>query len=108
MQRMAMAIRVRPDRLDEYKALHAAPWPGMDQALRDAGIRNYQIWLEETSLMLFGCWDYVGTDFDADMARLGALPVTRAWLALTDPCQEPLVPGQTGWSFLPQVYRLDP
>lgn len=107
MQRMGMAIRIRPDRLDEYRRLHAAPWPQMDQALHDAGIRNYSIWLEERQMLLFGYWEYVGRDFQADMARLGALPITRDWLALTDPCQSPMTPGEAGWSFLPQVYLLD-
>lgn len=107
MQRMGMAIRIRPDRLEEYKRLHAAPWPAMDQALRDAGIRNYSIWLEEREMLLFGYWEYVGTDFAADMEALGKLPVTRDWLALTDPCQSPMAEGEQGWSFLRQVYLLD-
>lgn len=106
MQRMGMAIRIRPERLEEYKRLHAAPWPDMDAALQAAGIRNYSIWLEESQMLLFGYWEYVGQDFDADMAALGALPVTRAWLALTDPCQAPMTPGAQGWSFLPRVYQL--
>lgn len=108
MQRMGMAVRIRPDKLDAYRTLHAAPWPEMDQALRDAGVRNYSIWLEEREMLLFGYWEYLGTDFGADMARLGALEVTRRWLALTDACQIPMTEGEQGWSFLPQVYQLTP
>lgn len=107
MQRMGMTIRIRPDRLDDYRRLRAAPWPEMDAALHAAGIRNYSIWLEEREMLLFGYWEYVGEDYQADMARLGALEVTRRWLALTDPCQEPMADGETGWSFLPRVYQLE-
>jgi L-rhamnose mutarotase len=106
MQRMGMAIRIRPEKLEEYRALHAAPWPEMDQALAQANIRNYSIWLVEDALLLFGYWEYVGQDYDADLARLGALPVTQRWLALTDPCQMPMTPDEAGWRFLPQLYQL--
>lgn len=109
MQRMGMVIGLRPEKVDEYKSLHAAPWPGMDAALRAAHIRNYSIYLREPENLLFGYWEYTGTDFSSDMARLGALPITLQWLALTDACQHPLVSAAPGerWSFLPEVYHLD-
>jgi L-rhamnose mutarotase len=40
VQRMGMVIGVRPDKLAEYKALHAAPWPEMNDALSAAHLRN--------------------------------------------------------------------
>lgn len=105
MRRMGMAIGVKPEKLAEYKALHASPWPEMDAALKDASISNYSIHLCEARMMLFGYWEYHGADFAADMARLGALDVTRRWLSLTDACQTPLGDA-TGWTFLEQVYCL--
>jgi L-rhamnose mutarotase len=86
--RMAMAIRVLPEKLDLYKELHAHPWPEMDAALRAAHIRNYSIYHEASLSLLFAHWDYTGSDFAADMAQLGGMDITRKWLALTDPCQE--------------------
>ena len=109
VQRMGMVIGLRADRVADYNALHAAPWPEMDAALRAANIRNYSIFLREPENLLFGYWEYTGQDYAADMARLGALAVTKRWLALTDPCQRPLesaAPGER-WSFLPSVYHLD-
>ncbi|MBC7479017.1 MAG: L-rhamnose mutarotase, partial [Pseudorhodobacter sp.] len=41
MQRMGMVIGLRPEKVSEYKALHAAPWPDMDAALKAANIGNY-------------------------------------------------------------------
>lgn len=109
VQRMGMVIGLRPEKLSDYKSLHAAPWPEMDTALSQANISNYSIFLREPENLLFGYWEYSGTDFTADMARLGALPVTRRWLALTDPCQKPLERAAPGdwWSFLPMIYHLD-
>lgn len=104
-----MVIAVRPEKLSEYKALHAAPWPAMNAALTAAHIANYSIFLREPENLLFGYWEYTGTDFAADMAWLGQQDITRRWLALTDTCQHPLPTAAPGewWSFLPQVFHLD-
>ena len=45
--RMGMVIGVRPERVAEYKALHAAPVPEMDAALKAANIHDYSIFLKE-------------------------------------------------------------
>lgn len=109
VQRMAMVIGVRAERLDEYRRLHAAPWPEMDAALSAAHIRNYSIYLREPENLLFGYWEYAGGDFEADMKVLGEMAVCKRWLALTDPCHAPLATARTGdwWSYLAEVYYLD-
>jgi L-rhamnose mutarotase len=108
-QRMGMVITVKPEKLDEYKRLHAEPWPEMDAALSAANIRNYSIYLREPENLLFGYWEYVGTDYAADMKGLGEKAITKQWLALTDPCQVPLRTATQGewWSMMPEVYHLD-
>lgn len=109
VQRMGMIIGLKPDRIDDYKALHAAPWPEMNAALSEAYIRNYSIFLREPENLLFGYWEYVGNDFTADMKTLGEKDVTKRWLALTDPCQQKLPTAADGewWSFLDSVFHLD-
>ena len=109
IQRMGMVIGVKPDRVEAYKALHAEPWPDMDAALSAANIRNYSIYLREPENLLFGYWEYVGTDYAADMKLLGERVVTRRWLKLTDPCQAPLATRAAGewWSTMPEVFHLD-
>lgn len=108
-QRMAMVIGVKPEHLVEYKRLHADPWPEMSAALTTANITNYSIFLREPENLLFGYWEYIGSDFDADMQRLGETEICKRWLALTDLCQEPLSTAATGewWSYLPEVFHLD-
>lgn len=108
VQRMGMVIAVRPEKLDEYKRLHSNPWPEMNAALSEANIRNYSIFLKEPENLLFGVWDYVGSDYQNDMKTLGEKDVTRRWLALTDPCQKPLPSAKPGewWSFMETVFQL--
>lgn len=109
VQRMGMIIGLKLDRIDDYKALHAAPWPEMNAALSEAHIRNYSIFLREPENLLFGYWEYVGADFAADMKTLGEKDVTKRWLTLTDPCQQKLPTAADGewWSFLDSVFHLD-
>ena len=109
VQRMGMVIGVKAEKLDEYKRLHAEPWPEMNAALEAANIRNYSIYLREPENLLFGYWEYAGTDYAADMKVLGERAITKQWLALTDPCQMPLKSAPEGewWSTMPEVYHLD-
>lgn len=109
VKRMGMVIGLKPESIETYRRLHADPWPEMDAALSAANIRNYSIYLREPENLLFGTWEYVGDDYEADMKRLGEREVTKRWLALTDPCQAPLASAAPGewWSTMPEVYHLD-
>jgi L-rhamnose mutarotase len=108
VQRMGMVIGIKPEKLEEYKQLHANPWPEMSAALTEANIRNYSIFLKEPENLLFGVWDYAGSDYEGDMRKLGDKDVTKRWLALTDPCQVPLPSATSGewWSFMETVFQL--
>ncbi len=108
VQRMGMVIGLKPDRVAPYRDLHAAPWPEMNAALSAANIRNYSIFLREPENLLFGYWEYTGTEYEADMQILGDQEVTRRWLALTDPCQIPLPTASPGtWrSDMTEVFHL--
>ena len=109
MHRMAMLIGIAPERISEYKALHAAVWPSVLERLAAAQVRNYSIFLREPENLLFGYWEYHGSDFDADMARVAADPHTQEWWKLCGPCQVPLATRQAGehWAFMPQVFHVD-
>ena len=47
-----------------------------------SNIRNYTIFLREPENILFGTWEYHGSDFDADMKKMAADPVTQDWWAV--------------------------
>ena len=106
-QRMGMVIGVRAEKLAEYKRLHAEPWPEMNAALSAANIRNYSIFLREPENLLFGYWEYHGSDFEADMAFIAADPETKRWWKLCGPCQVPLASRAAGehWAFMEEVFH---
>jgi L-rhamnose mutarotase len=107
LRRFGQLINVRPDAIDEYERLHAAPWPGVLQQIHRSNIRNYSIYREGTQL--FAYFEYVGDDFESDMAAMAADPETQRWWALTDAMQEPLPDREPGawWKTLREIFHAD-
>jgi L-rhamnose mutarotase len=111
MQRYGSVIALRPEKLDEYKRLHAAVWPDVLKMIRQCNIHNYSIYLRKLAGQhyLFSYFEYTGTDFDADMARMAADSVTQKWWAVCKPCQQPLpdrAEGEWGAS-MEEVFHQD-
>jgi L-rhamnose mutarotase len=109
MKRMGTCIRLRPEALEQYKALHAAVWPEVLAAIRRANMRNYSIFLKEPELLMFAYWEYVGSDLPADMAEMAKDPAMQAWWAICDPMQDPLETRREGewWAQMDQVFHSD-
>lgn len=109
MQRMAMMVRLKPEAIAEYKRIHAAVWPGVLGRIAACNIRNYSIFLREPENLLFGTFEYHGTDYAADMEKMAADPETQRWWAITDPMQEKLdsVPDGQWWGLLEEVFHTD-
>jgi L-rhamnose mutarotase len=107
MRRCGQVIRVRPDRIADYERLHAEAWPGVLATIRAANIRNYSIFRHGE--LLFAYFEYVGEDFEADMATIAADPVTQEWWKLTDAMQEPFPERAAGswWLTIPEVFHTD-
>lgn len=109
MQKMGMVIGIAPERIDEYKALHAAVWPQVLARLREAHVCNYTIFLREPENLLFGYWEYHGADYAADMAHIAADPETQRWWTFCAPCQAPLASRAPGehWAPMENVFHMD-
>jgi L-rhamnose mutarotase len=109
MQRMGMVIGIRPEKIDDYKRLHAACWPEVLAQIAQSNIRNYTIFLREPENLLFGYWEYHGDDIAADLARMAQDPRTREWWTHTDPCQSPLASRADGeqWAMMEEVFHTD-
>jgi L-rhamnose mutarotase len=105
--RKGSVIKVKPEMLEQYKALHASPWESVNAKLKECNIRNYSIFYRDG--YLFSYLEYTGQDWEADMAKMAADSATRAWWKLTDPCQEPVESAGEGvwWADLEEVYHLD-
>jgi L-rhamnose mutarotase len=107
MRRFGQVIGLKPDRIAEYEALHANAWPGVLAAIHRGNIRNYSIFRHGT--MLFAYYEYVGDDYEADMAGIAADAETQRWWQLTDAMQEPDPARAAGawWLDLPEVFHTD-
>jgi L-rhamnose mutarotase len=78
VERVCFLARVRPERLDEYRARHAAVWPEMLAALGQAGWGNYSIFLAEDGLLV----GYMETDdYQAALDAMAATAVNARWQA---------------------------
>jgi len=107
VRRVGQVIRVRPEAIEAYERLHADPWPGVLAAIQAANIRHYSIYRHEDRL--FASFDYVGDDFEGDMARMAADPIVREWWQLTDAMQEPYPEREPGswWLTLSEIFHTD-
>ena len=90
MQRMGMVLGLKPEKVEEYKRLHAAVWPEVLSMISACNIKNYSIFLKEPENLLFSYFEYHGTDFAADSAKMAADPKTQEGWSVCMPCQEPL------------------
>lgn len=106
MRRFGQVIGLRPDAIEEYERHHAEVWPGVLATITACGIRNYSIFRYGT--LLFAYFEYVGEDFDADMARMAADPETRRWWDVMEPLQRPVAERGDGewWHTLPEVLHV--
>ena len=106
MERVGFLLKVRADRLDEYRERHRHVWPEMLDALQESGWRNYSLFLREDGL-LFG---YVEVeDFAAALAAMADRDVNARWQGEMAPYFEQL-DGQRpdeGLLRLEEVFHLD-
>jgi L-rhamnose mutarotase len=76
VERVCFELRVRADRLDEYRERHQAVWPEMLAALREAGWTNYSLFLREDGQLI----GYLETpDFAAAQRAMEATDVNARW-----------------------------
>lgn len=107
MKRFGMIIGVKPEKLEEYKKLHADVWPEVLAMIQACNIRNYSIFYKDN--MLYSYYEYIGNDYEKDMQQMAADPVTQEWWKLCDPCQQPVENRQEGewWAAMEEVFHVD-
>ena len=109
MQRMGMVISLKADKVEVYKRLHAAVWPEILAKISDCNIRNYSIYLRQPENLMFSYFEYHGTDFAADMAKMAADAETQRWWAINMPLQRPLDTRKEGewWADMTEIFHVD-
>ena len=106
VKRVGMVIKIKPEYIEEYKALHSDLNSGVRDLLSEANMHNFSIFLhqlDDGNWYEFGYYEYTGDDFEYDMAKLDNHPRNIEWLKLCDPMQIPL-DGYKGWAEMEQVY----
>jgi L-rhamnose mutarotase len=104
-KRIGMVIGLKPEMIEQYRALHADDHPGVRDLLAKYQIHNFSIFLHEINGQWyeFGYYEYSGRDYQDDMAKLAAEPRNIEWLKMCGPMQIPL-PGSDGWAIMERVY----
>jgi L-rhamnose mutarotase len=100
VERVCFELRVRADRLDEYRERHRAVWPEMLAALREAGWTNYSLFLREDGMLIGYCET---EDFEAAQRAMEATDVNARWQAE----MAPLLERTLSFDRLEEVFHLD-
>lgn len=104
--RICFLLKIRQERLEEYKARHAHVWPEMLDALRETGWRNYSLFLRPDGLLV----GYLEAgDFAKCCAAMKEHPVNARWQAEMTPFFESFGEGAADDNMIPleELFHLD-
>lgn len=76
MKEHAFKMKLKQGYEEEYKIRHDQIWPELVRALKEAGIHEYSIYLDEKTGSLFAVQKL---DDDNEIDRLSELPVMKKW-----------------------------
>jgi L-rhamnose mutarotase len=109
MKRMGFVLGLKAEHIPEYKRIHEKVWPEVLATISRCNIKNYTIFLKEPENLLFAYFEYHGTDFKADMAKMAADPKTQEWWRICEPMQSPLPTRKQGewWAEMEDVFHTD-
>lgn len=106
-RRFGQMIRLKPEGKEEYIKQHAAVWPGVLNMIKDCHLENYSIFIKDD--YLFAYFEYTGSNFESDMAKMDADPETRRWWNVVKPLMEPMKSRKAGefWSEMEEIFHID-
>ncbi len=87
MKRHAFKMKLKPGCETAYRRRHDEIWPELAQALRDAGISDYSIFLDPETLTLFAVQKLTDSNTADQLPRL---PIVRRWWDSMAPLMETL------------------
>ncbi len=107
MKRVGFILKVREDKIEEYKKAHENVWPEMKEALSRTGWHNYSLFLRDDGL-LFGYFE-TPKDFETALAGMEKEPINEKWQAAMAPYFEALGGKRADESMveLEEVFHLD-
>lgn len=106
VRRVSSTLLLKADMVEDYIRLHAAVWPEVLTRITEANLANYSIFVDDDRLIVY--YEYVGQDYDGDMARMAEDPTVQRWWDLTRPCAvEPPDTADGHWPLFQEVFHLD-
>ena len=76
MKKLAFKMKLTPGMKEEYKRRHAAIWPEVAKLIKDSGVSDYSIFLDEETNTLFAVQTVAGEQGSQD---LGANEIQQKW-----------------------------
>jgi L-rhamnose mutarotase len=107
MKRIGFILKVKKEKIEQYRRVHRAVWPEMLDALSRHGWHNYSLFMREDGT-LFGYFETPGTFADA-LAGMAAEEVNARWQAEMAPYFEALSGSRADESMveLEEVFHLE-
>lgn len=78
MKRLAFKMHLNEGQKAEYKKRHDEIWPELKKLLKDAGVREYSIFLDDETNTLFAFQKVIG---DGGSQDLGKTEIVQKWWA---------------------------
>jgi len=104
MQRFAFKMKLKPGCREEYQKRHSAIWPELKALLKDTGVCDYSIFLDEETNILFAVQKQAGTSSSQD---LGNNPVVQKWWAYMADIMETNPDNSPVSIALPEVFYME-
>ena len=104
--RTCFLLKVRPEKIEEYKVRHAEVWPEMLAALRQTGWRNYSLFLRPDGMVVGYCET---DDFDQSRAAMKHYPINLRWQREMAPLFDSLKGDSADDAMFPleEIFHLD-
>lgn len=88
MQRLAFKMKLNAGQKEAYKLRHDKLWPELHQLLKDSGVSEYSIFLDEETSTLFAFQKVSGEGGSQDLANN---PIVKKW-----------------WDFMADIMEVNP
>lgn len=104
MERLAFKMKLKPGCQAEYRRRHAQVWPEILQLLKETGVSDYSIFLDEETDILFAVQKVSG---ESNSQQLGHVEVQQRWWSYMADIME-VNPDDSPVSIpLPEVFHAD-
>lgn len=99
--------RLKEDKIQQYEELHANPWPEVLHTIHQCNMRNYSIFRHGD--LVFAYFEYVGENYEADMAKMEQDEATRRWWTFTKPCFDKfsICPQSEFYADMKQIFHFE-